>query len=206
MPADDELSSFPTGLLHREFPVPPALCVPLSDTQLQELGAFVAIWSQIDFLAASLIAHLTNTNMPACILFLESSTTGPRINILKKAASRPPTTDHKTKIVSLCEENSGLIEDRNHIMHGLWAINWNYHNDDASAACLFQKGLRRPIFAKNLKIITNRAAKLSNGLGKALRELGRVDDKLPLPPTPTFFGEGDPPPGKHTPTWPPKSP
>lgn len=203
--SDDVFDAIP-NILPRQFETPPQFAVPLTLDELQELGTFVAIWSQIDFLAASLIAHLTNTNMPACILFLESSTTGPRINILKKAASRPPKTDLKNKIASLCDENGGLIEDRNHIMHGFWAINWNLHNDEASAACLFQKGLRRPIFAAKLKILTNRAAKLSNGLGKALRELGRVGDKLPPPPMPYFFGEGDPPPGKHTPPWPPKFP
>jgi hypothetical protein len=193
-------------VLPRQFEIPPALAVPLSQEELQELGSFVAIWSQIDFLAASIIAHLTKTNMPACVLFLESSTTGPRINILKKAAMRPPDTSLKKQIASLCNANNGLIEDRNHIMHGLWAINWNFHNDKSSAACLFQKGLRRPLFAAKLKILTDRAAKLSNDLGKALRELGRVGDKLPPPPMPYFFGEGDPPPGKHTPPWPPELP
>lgn len=185
---------------------PPEFAVPLTFAELQELGTFVAIWSQIDFLAAALIAHLTNTNMPACVLFLESSSTGPRINILKKAAKRPPETDLKKRIISLCADNSGLIEDRNHIMHGFWAINWELHNDNASAACLFQKGLRRPIFAEKLKVLADRAAQLSNGLGKALRELERVDDTLPPPPTPYFFGDGDPPPGKRPPPWPPKLP
>jgi hypothetical protein len=193
-------------ILPREFATPPTFAIPLSVDELRELGTFVAIWSQIDFLAAGLIALLTNTSMAACILFLESSTSGPRLNILKKSALRPQKTPVKDSIVELCENNSGLLEDRNHIIHGLWAINWDLKTDIVSAGCLFQKGFKPPMPVTKLRILSDRAAKLSNGLGKALRELQRVDDKLAPAPLPYFFGDGEPELGRMPPQWPPKSP
>jgi hypothetical protein len=48
-------------ILARTFAVPPAFAVPLSAEELKELGTFVAIWSQIDFLAGYLIGVLTST-------------------------------------------------------------------------------------------------------------------------------------------------
>jgi hypothetical protein len=83
-------------ILARTFAVPPAFAVPLSAEELKELGTFVAIWSQIDFLAGYLIGVLTST--PQALFFLESTTTGPRINLLKKAASKPPKTRIKSKL------------------------------------------------------------------------------------------------------------
>ena len=191
-------------ILPRPFQNPPQFAVPLSQDELQELGTFVVIWSQIDFLAAHLIAHLTNTNLPACILFLETSTTSPRMRILQKSAERPPASAAKKDIIKLCKDNGGLIESRNHLLHGFWGVNWDHKSNKVEASALYQKGITRPIAASKIKELSNRAANLSNGLGKAWRTLSDPDNVYLSPPMTFLFGDGDPPPHMPPPSWPPE--
>jgi hypothetical protein len=190
--------------LRGTFAVPPAFAVPLSAEELKELGTFVAIWSQIDFLAGYLIGVLTST--PQALFFLESTTTGPRINLLKKAASKPPKTRIKSKLVKLCDDNGGLLYQRNHVINGLWAIEWNLDTDHVSAGCTFQKGYEKSIPATKLAILSETAAKFAHDLGKAYRELLRIDDSWPPAPVPYYFGADELPRGRPCPRWPPKSP
>jgi hypothetical protein len=191
-------------ILPRHFHVPPAFAIPLSGEELKELGTFVAIWSQIDFLVGNLLGALTGTSQ--ALFFLENATTGPRINLLKKAASKSPKTQIKTRIIQLCNDNGGLLEQRNHIMHGLWAIEWNLKSNVVSAGCTYQKGWEKPIAASKLSILSDRAAKLAHDLGKVYRELLRIDDKWPPAPISYYFAGGELPKEQPFPQWPPKSP
>ncbi|MCC3245432.1 hypothetical protein LG047_08875 [Methylocystis sp. WRRC1] len=193
-------------VLPRKFENPPEFFVPLSTQELLELGAFTAIWTQIDWLAAELISRFMGIPFSACVLFLESSTTGPRINLLKKAASKPPKSKLKSRVIDLCKENGGLLEDRNHIIHGLWAVKWDINQNTAEAASMFQKGIRSPIPAAKLKTLSERASKLSSDLGKVLRELEpKFGDADPAPRL-FLFCEGEKFPDKPPPQWPLESP
>src|SRR5438046_601542 len=74
----------PERVLPREFPTPPEFLIPLSNAELQELGTFTAIWSQIDSIMLTIVHQLTGTPLGALQLMMETMTTGPRINLLKK--------------------------------------------------------------------------------------------------------------------------
>jgi hypothetical protein len=147
----------PERVLPREFAIPPEFLLPLSNAELQELGTFTAIWSQVDWIIMMIVCHLTKTEMGSLQLVMESMTTGPRVNLLKKLCQDRPN-DIKKAITKVCDDNSGLIEDRNHILHGLWAIEWDCGTGTTEPACLFQKNRRKPIYAKKLAILSERGA------------------------------------------------
>jgi predicted 3-demethylubiquinone-9 3-methyltransferase (glyoxalase superfamily) len=114
----------PERVLPRAFPLVPELLIPLSNVELQELGTFAAIWGQIDWIVLTMIAHLIKADFGAVQFMLDAMTTGPRIAMLSRLCQQE-TNDTNKAIKKLCDDNGGLIEDRNHIIHGLWGIEWN---------------------------------------------------------------------------------
>lgn len=192
-------------VLPRDFPTPPSYLIPLSNDELRELGTFTAIWSQIDWIIMLTISRLANIELGPLQLLMENMTTGPRVGLLGKLCQRNPTSVAK-RIGKLCKDNGGLIEDRNHIVHGLWAIEWHSNSPTPPiAGCLYQKGGRKHIPATKLKVLSDRAAKFSNDLGKCLDELHGDAAVRGDPPRRFFFGKQSP---GHAPPppWPPESP
>jgi hypothetical protein len=195
--------SMPERVLPRDdFPKVPELLIPLSRAELQELGTFTAIWSQIDWIVLIMIAHFTKAEIGAVQFMLETATTGPRINMLKRLCQED-VTDAKIAVRKLCDDNSGLIEDRNHIIHGLWAIEWDYSTGTTTPACLYQKGKRSPIPAEKLKELSDRAATFSSRLGCLLEQINPIF--AGEHPRRFFFGKGDPQ-GHAPPPWPSTQP
>lgn len=187
-------------ILPREFATPPEFLVPLSNPELLELGTFTAIWAQIDWLIMMMIGKITKTEIPQLLLLTETMTTGPRVGLLGKLCQQDPTETH-TAIKKLLDDNGGLIEDRNHLMHGLWMIKWDSDGSTA-AANLYSKNKRKPILASKLVTLTDRASTLSNALCALLERLAPEMAGDFVRPRRFFFGEG-PPDQKSAPTWPP---
>lgn len=189
-------------ILPRDFEVPPQFIVPLSNAELQELGTFTAIWSQIDWMLIMAISFVSKIEMPTVLIITDTMTTGPRVGLLSKLCKKEPATSTMKMIGKLCDDNGGLIEDRNHIMHGLWAVHFDRDSGVLDAACHFHKGQRADISVSKLKTLSDRAAKLSNGLGKAISELAPLFATNSAPMT-FYVGKGDPP--TPLPSWPPIS-
>lgn len=80
----------PERVMPRDFPKPPIFIIPLSNSELQELGTFTAIWSQIDWTIMMLIAKLAETEMANAQLLLETMTTGPRVGLLSAQTGAVP--------------------------------------------------------------------------------------------------------------------
>jgi hypothetical protein len=190
-------------VLPRDFPDPPEFLIPLSNAELQELGTFTAIWSQIDWIMFMMIGQLAKVEYKTLNMMMEGMTTGPRVKLLKRLCQENPS-DAAKGVTKLCNDNGGLIEDRNHIIHGLWAVDWNYATGETKAGCLFQKGKRLPISAQKLQELSNRAARFSNGLGNYMAKITPVVG-IGEKPRLFLFGAGGH--GGHPPPpWPPKQP
>jgi hypothetical protein len=193
----------PQRMLPRNFARPPEFLIPLSNSELQELGTFTAIWSQIDWIIMMMVSSLAKTDIKPVLLMIETMTTGPRVNLLKKLCQDDPN-DTKAAIKKLCENNSGLIEERNHIIHGVWGIEWNYSTNATKAACYFPKKKRKHIYAEKLIELSQRAADFSRCLGELLEQISPyVSGEKPRP---FFFGDGPPPNHQPPPPWPPEQP
>jgi hypothetical protein len=95
------------------------------------------------------------------------------------------------KVADLCRDMGGLIECRNHLMHGLWAIHWP-DDGETEAASHFAKN-PKPIMATKVAALTDQAATFSSELGLAWRALTPHDFLAQAPlPRPFYFGDGDP--------------
>jgi hypothetical protein len=168
----------------------PEFAIPLSGDQLKELGLFCAVWSQVDTLITFLLSHFSEADFRAIETMTGQATTTPRVNMLKKLAkaSGEPAA---LRLVEICAEMGGLLEDRNHLMHGLWAIYWAA-NGDTQAGSDYNKRRMQPIMAARLPKLTDQAAKFSAELGAAARALIPAF-RTPVPPPRTvYFGPGDP--------------
>src|SRR4051794_40987679 len=69
-------------------PTPPAFQVPLDAEQLAALGLFHAVWSQIDHFILDMISVVLQAPYGSALFLLESVTTGPRINYLRRLLPR----------------------------------------------------------------------------------------------------------------------
>lgn len=169
----------------------PEFHIPLGGEQLKELGRFCVVWSQIDTLVTLLMAELTKTDAHSIDIMTGQATTSPRVNMLQKLA-KARSTDHNMKVLAdICEKMGGLLEKRNHLMHGLWAIYWA-DNGDTQAASHYSRRRDKPIMASQLVEVTDAAAEFSANLGKILRAISPILADDPGPPRSFFFGPGDP--------------
>jgi hypothetical protein len=188
-------------VLPRDFEHPPEYIIPLSSKELQELGTFTAIWSQIDQLMVMLASELGKCDRGAAFLMMETMTTGPKVSVLKRLCKRDGSST-ATKIYALLDRNGGLIEDRNHIIHGIWAIRWDKSSDYLCASSNYSKNKTKPKDATKLEELSDRAAKFSSDLGQLLAELNT--EFVGKRPRHLFtFAGGGPPEGKPPPPWPP---
>jgi hypothetical protein len=192
----------PERVLPREFPTPPLLIIPLSNTELLELGTFTAIWGQLDFLLLITHASLAKTTPDAALVTIENLTTGQRVGLVSKLCRLGKENAIKKAIRKTLDENGGLIDERNHVIHGLWGIEWIRDPPKTTAVC--SKGDKKPIPASKLAELSNRAAALCNKLGDLA---GQLDPQhktwVGNPPSRLFFGSGDPQ-GHAPPPWPPE--
>jgi hypothetical protein len=192
----------PERVLPRDFETPPEYILPLSNAELQELGTFAAIWSQVDWLLMMIISRIAKMDGATAQTFMEHTTTGPRVGLLTKLCQADPNDAIKKQIKKLYDKNGGLIEDRNHIVHGLWAVHWDHSTGRTEAACNYRRGGRPHIRVGKLVTLSNRAAKFSNGLGALLWHF-IPDVPRGEAPNQFFFGEGTPE-GYAPPPWPPE--
>ena len=163
-------------------PEPTEYEIPLTDAMLVELGRFTATFSQVDFLLNEAIGLITKTPWWAMALMLESATTGPKLNMLRKCLSDIADKESKRLAKDACDRMQRLIEKRNHVVHGMWARRVNppepgkNPNDRTSRpVCMFWRYKDSPVEASDLRKLTNRAAKVS-------RLLGDLNNRLsPLP-------------------------
>src|SRR5258708_12696517 len=151
--------------------------------------------------------HIGKMEMGGGILKMENMKTGPRVNLVTKTCKADPNNDVKKAIKKVCDDNGGLIEDRNHVMHGLWAIEWEYATNKASAACLYPKGARKPMPAGKLVELSNRAATLCHTLADLLGQLNpQLNRGVLHAPLPSLFPTSTPhshPPPPSPPPFPP---
>jgi hypothetical protein len=178
-------------------PILPAFRIPLSPDQLTLLGVFCAIWSQIDYFAGLTIAGLLKTPIGAAETFMENMTTGPRINMLRRLSARIEDEEHKKLAKTFCTDMSPLIEDRNHLLHGMWG--WHTAKDpkDMFAASHYAKRDGKPIAASKLLVLCNRASTQTHVIVKIQRHVYNLDHLKPDPTgeQPSFFFGADGPPG-----------
>jgi hypothetical protein len=190
-------------ILPRDFPEPPEWIIPLSNSELVELGTFTAIWSQIDWILKEIIGHLGRIEPFALVLLSENMTTGPRVNLITRLC-QDESDEIMQALKKLCDDNGGLIDSRNHVVHGLWGVHWEHEVDGPpTPACLYQKGKRDPIAAEKLVELSNRAAKFCRSLGRLLEQLTKTVNTRPRP---HIFLYGKSPPQKPPPRWPPNAP
>lgn len=120
----------------RKPPTEPAFEIVLSEEQLEHLGRFTAIVSQIDsmmFQAISLAGKIQTQNLMALI---EGTTGGQRLAMLRRLAQNMPQDAARSKADDVCSGLSGLNDKRNHILHGTWGLNWDTEKIPSSPRAL----------------------------------------------------------------------
>ncbi len=174
----------------------PAYQIALNAEQLALLGVFCAIWSQIDYFSGLTIAGLLKTEIAAAEMFMENMTTGPRINFLRRLSSKIGDDDLKTSVKSFCKDMGALIDDRNHLLHGMWGWQTAKEPKDMVAASFYPKRSDAPIAASELLVLCNRAAEQSHAIVKIQRAVYGIDlAPAPGEKPPGFYFGGDAPPG-----------
>ena len=193
----------------RQFPQMIPFIIPLSNSELTELGVFVAIWGQIDFLLYQILTLLISSNSKfggAYIRIMsESLTTGPRVNLVRRFCELDRSDKTKKKICNLLKKHAGLIKDRNNIIHGVWGIAWGASDSDVHAASAYQADEKPPLKAEKIEVLANRAAEFANELFFLHQELVDIKWQGSIPHR-LFFGQGPRDPADRPPLWPPRSP
>lgn len=153
--------------------------LPLSGEQFAELGRFTAICSQIDALMGEAISLLTETPWWAMTLMLENTTTGARVNLLRKFLPDIKNKEAKHLTQDICDRMGAIVETRNQIIHGLWARQTISAQKAVKPACVRMRGSSKPVFADDLRKLSNKAAKVTRLLGNLLGILSPVYAETP---------------------------
>lgn len=183
----------------KQAPVEPEFEITLSNDQLRELGRFTATWSQIDFLLTQIVTTVCNTDpMIMLNVFLDNSTTGALLNTLRKLNPYLPNAQAKTLAQEITNKLGSLLDRRNHLIHGIWGLYWDFEKNKLKPACHYQRNAGKQIYAKEIASLADSAAK------ESLRVAGLLRIILPLfalGPRPFVFVGGDVPPGMSMPDW-----
>jgi hypothetical protein len=173
--------------------------ITLSDDELIELGRFCALWSQMDMLICLALSLLTDCDLKATLAFLGATTTGPKLNLLRQQETQTNDPDIANMISAICREIARLVDDRNHIVHGIWGM----HTDDkgkARAGSFFpRKGVDAPLYADRLKDLCERVADVTRDLGKLLSKLNK--NFLQQDDPKVFWFSSRPPAGTRQEEW-----
>jgi hypothetical protein len=175
----------------------PEYKITLSDAELIELGRFSALWSQMDLLICLALSMLTDCDLKTTLAFVGASTTGPKLNLLRR---QEIDDDETTALIKSIGNKIGtVIEDRNHIVHGVWGM----HTDEdgiAKAGSYFpRKGVDKPLYADRLSGLCETVADITRDLGKLMSLLNRRYVQKTDPQELWF--SSDPPPGTQYDEW-----
>lgn len=166
--------------------------IPLNEQQLSDLGRFTAICSQIDSLLGEAIGLHTKTPWWAMVLMLDNTTTGGRVNLLRKIIPDVPDKAARSLTKDICDRMGSVLETRNQIIHGLWARQTISAQKSVKPACVMMRGKAKPIFAQDLRKLSNKAAQVTRMLGKLLAILSSVYAKEPwVKPRRLFVSDGN---------------
>ena len=99
--------------------------IVLSEEQLEDLGRFTALFSQIDAMLFQIIAGVSKTPPKNLMALIEGTTSGQRLKMLRRLGKEMADQSAKRKVKDACSSFGKLIDKRNHIMHGLWSLQWD---------------------------------------------------------------------------------
>ncbi|NQV82873.1 MAG: hypothetical protein HQ494_03540 [Rhodospirillales bacterium] len=142
--------------------VKPQYKISLTMEQTLELGRFCVIWGQIDHCLMLSVSKLIAVDLTAGLVILGDMTTGPLVNLLNKNRSRIKDREIKKLTKEFCDDMGGLIEFRNHLMHGIWGW-WlpGKKAKKAKPACHFSKNPHNPVFPDEITAKANEVAELT---------------------------------------------
>jgi hypothetical protein len=148
---------------------PPGGIIPLTSAQREELGLYCAVWSQLDYLVATIIARLERVGLGVVIERTKNLTAGPLFKELRKAAANSNNVAARLNIDYICDEIVFAIEHRNHLMHGMW-VAYVDHGVERGTVCQSHKRSLL-IHAAELEKYTNEASSFSKLLSIVRDEL-----------------------------------
>ena len=184
-------------------PTEPAFEIVLSDEQLEDLGRFTAIWSQIDHMLFQAISISGRTTPQSLLALIEGTTTGQRLGMLRRLIPQMQTKAMRDGAENVCSGLGALIDKRNHILHGVWGLHWNLEKETLRPACHYDRSKETPVYAKQLPELCERAAKLSHKIEELLRLLAPQFFSNPGPIPHRFIFSAGPPPNRPAPKWQP---
>ena len=173
--------------------------IVLSEEQLEQLGTFTAIFSQIDMMMFQILSSISKTETHQLRALIDSTTTGQRLGMLRRLTVTMPEGEIRKKAEDVCSGLDALNGKRNHILHGVWGLQWNSENNTLKPACDYERNKGNPIFAKQLPELCKRSADLSLKVGALLNAL-RPNSPIDLPNL-LIMGHERPPPDHTLPKW-----
>jgi hypothetical protein len=181
---------------------PPSLTayeIVLSEEQFENLGRFTAIFSQIDFAMVTVLARAANLPSPRLRALIDGTTAGQRVGMLRKLAKQMPDPNLRLKAEGVCKALTRINDTRNHILHGVWGLWWNFDKDTLKPACAYEKNADNPVHAEQLPELCDRAAKISIQVMELLCAL-LADGSRWGEPIRFYLGSG-PFPNRQPPEW-----
>lgn len=143
----------------------------LSEKELTALGRFYVVWSQIDFLLACVISRIMNVEHGIGSAFMDTMTTGARLAMLRRNLDNIADPEIREDARRFCNGLAALVDQRNHITHGMWGTYVNPATKaEYSAAYFGTKGFK-PLYASELAELALRAGRKTRELGKILNRL-----------------------------------
>jgi hypothetical protein len=183
-------------------PTEPAFEIVLDDVELENLGLFIATISQIDHIIYRLIGAVSGTRELKLLALIEGSQLGQRIAILRRLAGQIPDKETSSKIKELCSTAGSLAEKRNHILHGVWGLQYDPERHSLHPACAYERNRSNPIFSTQLPELCERSALFAL---KAFALLKEVEPNLTgEAPVRLILMQGTAPTDRGPPSWQPK--
>jgi hypothetical protein len=140
--------------------------IPLTEDEMADLGRFFALWGQMDLMICMVLSLMTDCPLPATLTFVGGSTTGPKLSLLQRQKLQDKDTAAHLK--KSCAGIARLLDDRNHIAHGMWGIHTDGEGRAVTASFFPRTGVDTPLYADRLPELCEAVAAVTRDLGKLM--------------------------------------
>ncbi len=140
--------------------------IPLTEAELADLGRFFALWGQMDLMICMVLSLITGCTLPAALAFVGGSTTGPKLTLLQR--QKLEDADTAAHLKQTCKRIAKLLDDRNHIAHGMWGIHTDSEGQAKAGSYFPRSGVDAPLFADRLSDLCEAVAVVTRDLGKLM--------------------------------------
>ncbi|MGQ2991497.1 MAG: hypothetical protein ACT6RD_12970 [Brevundimonas sp.] len=156
--------------MRKPFIIDPAFAVPLTPTQLHDLGVIAVVWGQIDFILDEIICHVHAFDHNQRATFVTDKQIAAKLDLLRSDYTRLPKRLH-AGCADLIKRVAQIKQNRNSAFHGVWGWKWETRSKTRQVGAFHSRTKNNPLRPIQLAGMAEELISLSKLAGSIMADL-----------------------------------